>query len=192
MKWIYFLPTLLLLSCNQYEEGLSADKISHIKRDIINASEKHAQDLVQKDFEEVMTFYGDVEDNIIFGDGYYWGDYKTSEGIWRDFLGDEKKMLKWDLKNHKIHVFSKAAASYSVEFNNERVEANGDTTKVTGCFTYGMSKIKNQWKAVTIHVSHNYKPGYGFERAHAGYDAEKNGRNWWNYYSPEERDNKIE
>src|SRR5680860_1061434 len=143
LKWIYFLPVLIIFGCNQPEEELPSDKKMQIKKDIIRVSEKHAQDLVNKDFEEVMKFYGD----------------------------------------DKNYIFSKNAASYLVEFNNERIEETGDTTLVTGCFTYGMRKIEDQWKAVTVHISHNYKPGYGFERSHVGYDAEKNGRNWWKYYS---------
>ncbi|WP_373518948.1 nuclear transport factor 2 family protein [Pricia sp.] len=192
MKWIYFLPALIFLGCNQNMEELSSDKIVRVKKDIIRVSEKHAQDLVNKDFEEVMKFYGDDKNFIIFGDGYYWGGHEIVEGIWKEFLGDKKKMLKWDLKNHKIYVFSNDAVSYLVEFNNERVEETGDTTIVTGCFTYGMRKIEDQWKAVTVHISHNYKPGYGFERSHVGYDAEKNGRNWWKYYSTEDEEENME
>jgi hypothetical protein len=74
------------------------------------------------------------------------------DGIWKDFTGGVKKMLKWDLYNPKIHVFSKNVASCVVEFYNERIEANGDITKGHGCFSYGMQKIDGDWKAVTIHV----------------------------------------
>ena len=180
MKWIYFSLALLLFSCGHQEEQLSTDEITQIKNDIIKLSEKHAQDLVKLDHKAVMGFYGNVDDFIIFGDGNYWGDYITVDRIWQDFTGGVKKMIKWDLSNHKIHVSSKNAASYLVEFDNERVESSGDTTKVTGCFTYGMEKIDGQWKAVTVHVTHNYKVGYGFERWN---------RDWWKYYSPEERKN---
>jgi hypothetical protein len=171
--------TLILAGCGQQEGKLSAEEITQIKNDIIKSSEKHAQDLVNLDYKEVMKFYGDVEDHILFGDGFYWGDYLSVDGIWRDFTGGVKKMMKWDLKNHKIHVFSKSAASYLVEFDNERIEGSGDTTKVTGCFSYGMQKIDGRWKAVTGHVTHNYKQGYG-----------ANGdKNWWKYYSPKQRKN---
>ena len=185
MKWIYILIILTLVSCVQHDNQLSNEEIEQIKNEIIKASEKHAQDLVNKDYEEVMKFYGNVEDHVMFGDGYYWGDYSTIDGIWKDFLGDSKEMIKWDLKNHKIHVFSKEAASYLGEFENIRVESNGDTTIVSGCFTNGMKKINNRWKTVTSHVSHNYKPGYGFERYHVGYDGINREKDWWSYYSPE-------
>lgn len=65
-------------------------------------------------------------------------------------------MDRWNLRNHKIHVFSRDAASYLVEFDNERVNKLGDTTKVIGCFSYGMQRIDGEWKAVTTHVSHIY------------------------------------
>jgi hypothetical protein len=185
MKWITFLFALLLLGyCQQglcqQEKQLSADETAQIKSDIIERSEKHAQGLVNLDHKAVMIFYGNVDDVILFGEGNYWGDYITVDQIWQDFTRDIKKMMKWDLKNHKIHVFSRDAASYLVEFDNERIGGNGDTTKVTGCFSYGMRKIDGDWKAVTIHVPRNYKEGYG-----AGGD-----KNWWKQYSPERRKNK--
>jgi hypothetical protein len=180
MKWLTLLTVFLMLGCSQQSEQLSSDEIAQIKDDIIMLSEKHAQDLVKLDHKAVMEFYGNEDDFIIFGDGNYWGDYITVDRIWQDFTGGVKKMIKWNLSNHKIHVSSMNAASYLVEFDNERVESSGDTTKVTGCFTYGMEKIYGQWKAVTVHVTHNYKVGYGYERWN---------RDWWKYYSPQERKN---
>jgi hypothetical protein len=180
MRRIGFLLAFLLLSSCQQESQLSSEEVAQIKADIIKRSEKHAQDLVNLDYKAVMTFYGNVDDCILFGDGNYWGDYITVDQIWKSFTGGVKHMFKWDLKNHKIHVFSKNAASYLVEFDNERIERNGDTTKVTGCFSYGMQKIDGDWKAVTIHVTHNYKAGYGAER-------NSQGKDWWKKYSPDVR-----
>src|SRR5688572_17953756 len=112
MKCMTFLFVLLLLCC--YHQGLcqqkgqlSADEIAQIKSDIIKRSEKHAKDLIKLDHKAVMTFYGDIDDFVVFGDGYYWGDYKTIDGIWKDFTGNVKKVLKWDFYNPKIHVFTK-------------------------------------------------------------------------------------
>jgi len=159
-------------------QQLSTAEIAQIKEDIIKRSEKHASDLENLDYKSVMTFYANVDDFFAFGDGYYWGDYQTVDGIWNDILGKGgwKKMLKWDLKNHKVHVFSKYAASYLVEFDHEHILANGDTARSSGCFAYGMQKIDGDWKAVTGHVSHIP------ERS----DDEK----WWSQYSPANRKNK--
>jgi len=175
MRYINFLSVLLLLGCSQQTQQLSTAEIAQIKEDIIKRSEKHASDLENYDYKSVMTFYANTEDFIVFGDGYYWGDYLTVDGLWKDILekGDWKKVLKWDLKNHKVHVFSRDAASYLVEFDHEHIAANGDTVGSSGCFTYGMKKIDGDWKAVTAHVSHIP------ERS----DAEK----WWSKYSPENR-----
>jgi ketosteroid isomerase-like protein len=172
MKWIESIVIFVLLGCCQNEQKLTADEISQIKSEIINRSEKHAGDLENLDYKSVMTFYANVDDFIVFGDGYYWGDYQTIDGVWNDILGNGgwKKMLKWDLKNHKIHVFSKDAASYLVEFDHEHIEATGDTARSSGCFTYGMQKIEGEWKAVTVHVSH-----IPFRT-----DDDK----WWSRYSP--------
>jgi len=178
MKSIYFLFVLLLPGCSQQIQQLTTAEIAQIKEDIIRLSEKHASDLENLDYKSVMTFYANVDDFFAFGDGYYWGDYQTVDGIWNDILGKGgwKKMLKWDLKNHKVHVFSKYAASYLVEFDHEHILANGDTARSSGCFAYGMQKINGDWKAVTGHVSHIP------ERS----DDEK----WWSQYSPANRKNK--
>ena len=154
---------LCLISCDQLEQhvGLSVNEKSQIKEEIIESYEKHINDLKNLDYEEVMKYYANTDDHILFGDGSEWGDYNTVDAIWRSFCTqDVKSILKWELSNHQVHVFSRDAASYLVQFDNERIQANGDTTKVTGCFSYGMLKIDNKWKVVTTHVSHNYKIGY--------------------------------
>ena len=165
-------------SCHQKEEKLSATTIDQIKSEIINTSEKHASDLEKLDFNSVMKFYADTPSVIVFGDGYYWGDYLTISGIWKDILGEDgwKKMLKWDLQNHQVHVFSENAASYLVEFDHEHLDSKGDTIRSSGCFTYGMQKISGEWKAVTVHVSHI--PFRTIEDK------------WWSKHSPKNRSNK--
>lgn len=174
MKCILFLFAMTLFSCRQKEEKLSIAEREQIKTDIIRQSEKHASDLENLDYKGVMTFYANTEDFIIFGDGYYWGDHQTIDLLWKDILEREwKKILKWDLKNHKIHVFSSDAASYLVEFDHIHIAATGDTGRSSGCFTYGMQKIDGVWKAVTVHVSHIP------ERT----DEDK----WWSKFSPARR-----
>ncbi len=177
MNWTYLiLISTLFIGCEKAQK-LSTDEIAQIKSEIIKRSEKHVKDLQNLDYKAVMTFYGDVDDFIVFGDGYYWGDYKTVDGIWKDFTGGVKKVLKWDIYNLKIHVFSENAASCLCEFYHERINGNGDTTKGHGCFSFGMRKIDNDWKAVTMHVTHNYDL----------FDSTGAMRKWWLKYSPENR-----
>lgn len=173
MKWLINIVILLILGCNQPSEQLAIGEIEQIKGDIIEHSEKHASDLENMDYEAVMTFY--AEELIGFGDGYYWGDYSTMDGIWRDLLGEGgwKKILKWDLQTHKVHVFSRDAASYLVEFDHEHLDDKGDTVRSSGCFTYGMQKIDREWKAVTAHVTH--------------IPERTNDEKWWSKYAPSNR-----
>lgn len=180
MKWLTLLPIFLILGCSQQSEQLSINEIEQIKKTIIERSNKHAQDLKNLDYQEIMTFYADIDDYIGFGDGYYWGDYKTIDGIWHDFTAGVKKVEKFDFFNHKIHVFSEDVASCLLEFYNERIDANGNTTKGHGCFSFSMQKIDGDWKAVTSHVTHNY----------GVYDENGEVRKWWLYYSPENRQKK--
>jgi ketosteroid isomerase-like protein len=161
-----------MVGCTQQSTTLSPDEIVKIENEIIMRSEKHASDLKNLDYKSVMTFY--AKDLIMFGDGYYWGDYLTTDGIWKDLLGGSwKKMLKWDLQNHQVHVFSKDAASYLVEFDHAHLIENGDTVRSSGCFTYGMQKIDDEWKAVTVHISH--------------IPVRTTDDKWWSKYSPSKR-----
>ena len=177
MKKIYILAIIITACSSQRSDELTREEVAQIKQEIIKSYEKHVNDLKNLDYESVMKYYANVEDVILFGDGNYWGDYITINQIWKSFTGGVKQILKWDLKNHQVHVFSRNAASYLVEFDNERIEASGDTTKVTGCFSYGMQKIDGEWKVVTTHVTHNYKEGYG----------SGGNKNWWKTFSPSAR-----
>jgi len=74
MKRMTFLFALLLLGrCQeglcQQEGQLSAEEIAQIKSDIIKRAERNAQDLRNLDHKAIMTFYADVNDFIVFGDG---------------------------------------------------------------------------------------------------------------------------
>ncbi|MEP7375275.1 MAG: hypothetical protein ABI675_17880 [Chitinophagaceae bacterium] len=175
MKLIKLFIILSIVGCQSKGEKLSQDEIAKIKNDIITRSEKHASDLENMDYNAVMTFYENSDSTVIFGDGYYWGDYKTIDGIWGDIVGKNgwKKILYWNLKNHKVHVFSKEAASYLVEFDHMHITPEGDTAGSSGCFTYGMQKIEGNWKAVTVHVSH--------------IPVRDTIEKWWYIYSPERR-----
>ncbi len=164
---------LAILSCSHKPDPLTASEIEQIKNEIIQRSEKHASDLENMDHKSVMTFYS--KDHIFFGDGYYWGDYLTVDGVWNQCLGDGgwKKMLYWNLQNHKVHVFNKDAASYLVEFDHKHLEQNGDTVGSSGCFTYGMERINGEWKAVTGHVTH--------------IPERTSEQKWWSKYAPSNR-----
>lgn len=153
MKYLF---VLFVLGCSQQLEKLSTDEIAQIKSYTIKRSEKHARDLENPGYNSVMTFYANKPDFVVFGDGYYGGDYLTIDGLWKDILGKYgwKKMLKWDLKNHKVYVFSRDAGSYLVEFDHEHLAADGGTVRSSVCFTYGMQKIDGDWKAATANVSH--------------------------------------
>lgn len=173
MKYfIIFLSIAFLFGFRKPSEPLTPDEADNIKNQIIERSEKHAGDLENMDFESVMKFYN--KEYIAFGDGYYWGDYTTVYGVWKDILeGGWKDILYWDLQNHKIHVFSENAASYLVEFDHKHLEQNGDTVGSSGCFTYGMEKIDGEWKAVTGHVTH--------------IPERTNDNKWWSKHAPSNR-----
>ena len=175
MKWLTILTVLLMLGCSQQSQQLSTNEIEQIKKTIIERTNKLAQDLKDLNYPEIMTFYANIEDYILSGDGYYWGDYKTTDGIWHDFTKGVKKVQKWDFYNYKVHVFSKDVAYCFVEFDHERGIEN--TTKGHGCFAFSMQKIDGDWKAVTVHVTHNF--GVYHENGEV--------RKWWLKYSPENR-----
>ncbi len=148
----------LIIACNRLENSLSSSEKKEIESEIITVYQHHIIDLKNLDYEQVMKFY--TKDHILFGDGSYWGGYERVDEIWKWCMHNWQVITKWDLKNHQVHVFSDKAASYLVEYDCERIEPDGDTTKVTGCFSYGMQRFPQGWKAATAHVTHNYLPGY--------------------------------
>lgn len=150
---------LLFTACKEQHGEMSPEEINELKNEIITSYEKHIDDLIRLDYDALMPYYINSEEFVLFGDGNYWGGYETGDEIWKSFTADVDTMLSWDLSNHHVYLFSRDAASYLVEFDNVRVEANGDTTKVNGCFSYGMQKIDGDWKVATVHVTHNYTAG---------------------------------
>lgn len=156
----------------QSKKQLSEVQIAKVKEGIFKQSERLAVSLRKLDHKGIMDFYAKTGEVIVFGDGYYWGDYTTIDSIWKDFTLYVKKVMVWNFFNPKIHVFSTNAASCLVEFYTERIEYNGDTTKGHGCVSFGMEKLTEDWKAVTMHVTHNYNV----------FDSTGAVRMWWLNY----------
>ncbi len=143
---------LALVACEQPSKEITEDEI---KKDIQEMYQHHVNDLKNLDHENLMKHYADVKDHILFGDGEYWGDYKTVNDIWKSFIDDTQQILKWELSNEKIHILSGESASYLMEYYNERIVKEGDTSKVAGSAVYGLKKIGNEWKIVTTNVTHH-------------------------------------
>lgn len=184
MKFFKLLSILLIIICQLKSYGQSGDlsekEIADIKNEIIKKANKAATDLQNLDYEEIMTFYADVDDFIAFGDGYYWGDYVTIELLWKSFTAGVKENT-WKFFNPKIHVFKKDVANLLVEFDHKRTDKNGEAKGGHGCISYGMQKIEGDWKAVTMHVTHNY---YVYDE-NATFSSK-----WWTNLMPENRDKK--
>jgi ketosteroid isomerase-like protein len=150
--------SVLIVSCNHTDTPLTEEEKELIKIEVINSIENHVQDIINQDYDDVMKFY--VEDDyILFGDGTYWSDYETVDDIWGTWLPRWKKITKWELKNHKVHVFSTNAAIDYVEWIHERIEEDGDTTKAYGSWAWAMQKFPEGWRSTGAMIDHRYTAG---------------------------------
>ncbi|MGB5274938.1 MAG: nuclear transport factor 2 family protein [Flavobacteriaceae bacterium] len=150
--------SVLLISCKsnkQTTEALSNDEIKQIKTEIIESIANHIEVLKRLDYEEAMKFYT-KENYMVFGDGKYWGDYSTVDDIWKTWLPRWKAITKWDLKNQKVHVFSRKSAIAYVEWDHARIEEDGSDTKAYGFWVFGMQRFQEGWKAVNSAIDHRY------------------------------------
>lgn len=147
---------ILLVSCNSVEQPLTEEEKEKIKDEVIADIEKHVKDIVAQDYEKVMPFYV-KEDYILYGDGKYWGDYETIDNIWKKALSEWKVIKKWDMKNHKVYVYSRDAAVDYVEWEHERINADGDTTRGYGSWVWGMKRFPEGWRSVSAAVDHRYE-----------------------------------
>ncbi|TMU54475.1 hypothetical protein FGG15_09640 [Flagellimonas algicola] len=102
-----------------------------------------------------MLHYADEDNHVLFGDGEYWGNYKTVSDIWENFIQDTKKILEWNTSNEYVNLLSKNSASYLMEYYSVRINKSGDTLKVRGSVGYGLKKLDGNWKIVTTNVFHH-------------------------------------
>ena len=174
--------TLLMFICfhlNSYGQDtqLAKKQIEKIKNEVIGSAEKFAEGLNSLNYNEIMSFYVDVDTCIVFGDGYYWGGYDVIDNIWKAFTEGVKENT-WSFSNIKVHVFTNEVASLLVEFDHKRIEQNGANIGGHGCISFGMQKMDMEWKAVTMHVTHNYNV----------YDENGDVRKWWEYFIPKKKE----
>jgi len=158
MKFTRILIVLSLLICGQMKmygqnSQLPEKEIEEIKKEIIRLAEKQEDDLNKLNYEEIMTFYGDIDGFIMFGDGYYWGDYYTIDQIWKTFT-QEVKENTWEFSNPKIYVFTKNAASLLVEFDHDRIKHSGEKKWWTWMFF--IWNAENKWRLESgYHARHS-------------------------------------
>ena len=149
---------MLIISCNKTEEHLTPEEKEQIKTEVISSIEKHVEDIISQDYNKVMQFYN-KDDYVIYGDGTYWGDYSAIDDIWKTWLPKWQAITKWTAENHKIHVYSRDAAVDIMEWDHERIEEDGDTTRAYGSFVWGMQRFPDGWKSVYMVVDHRYTAG---------------------------------
>lgn len=149
---------LLSISCSHNGSQLTVEEREQIKTEVVASIETHVADIINQDYEKVMEFY--VKENyILFGDGKYWGDYNTVDDIWGTWLPKWQKITEWELKNHKVQVFSRDGAIDYVEWTHERIEEDGDTTKAYGSWAWAMKKFPEGWKSSGAMIDHRYTAG---------------------------------
>ena len=168
MKFENPLPAIVVImitivSCNSTEKSLTLKEKEQIKTEVISSIEKHVSDIISRDYNKVMQFYV-KDDYVLFGDGNFWGDYATIDDIWKTWLPKWQIITKWSMKNHKVHVYSKNAAVDFVEWEHERIEENGDTTRAHGFWVWGMERFPEGWKSVNAAVDHRYTAGPNSEK----------------------------
>jgi hypothetical protein len=146
---------ILFASCNSAEKPLNSKEKEQVKSEVIASLEKHVGDIVNMDYDKVMPFYV-KEDYVLFGDGKYWGDYSTIDDIWKKCFSSWKVIIKWKMKNHKVHVYSKNSAVDYVEWEHARIGENGDTAKAYGFWVWGMQRFPEGWRSVNAAVDHRY------------------------------------
>ncbi|MEJ8818578.1 nuclear transport factor 2 family protein [Lacibacter sp. H407] len=146
----------LIVGCRETSNSLSEAEKKEIKAKIIESYKKHIEDLKRLDYNALMPYYVNNEDQAVFVDGKYWGGYEIIEKVWRDFCENTDTIIYWNLSNSHVYPFSKEAASFLVEFDNLRIHKNGDTVMGPGSFALGMQKINGNWKITTVHATHNY------------------------------------
>jgi len=147
---------ILIVGCTEKVRSLSETEKKEIESEIIESYQKHIEDLKRLDYDALMPYYVNNEEQAVFVDGKYWGGYETIDKIWKDFCENTDTIIYWNLSNHHVFPFSSDAASYLVEFDNLRTHTNGDTVMGPGSFAFGMQKIKGNWKIATVHATHNY------------------------------------
>ena len=155
-RLIFLSFVFLQMACTEKKDTLSEKEKEQIKNEVIDSYKKHIEDLKRLDYNSLMSYFVNDGNEALFVDGKYWGGYKKIDAIWKDFCEKVDTIIYWNLSNHHVYPLSKDAASYLVEFDNLRIEKDGDTIMGPGSFSLGMQKINGSWKIATADATHNY------------------------------------
>ena len=146
---------LILIGCqSNNSQELSEQEISKIKSEINNRVDSYFEAVKVLNLEEMFEFWSDSEDFIFAGDGRILGGYKEWTNEMNQFAEITDHFLYWNNKNIKIEALSRNAASYTMEFDNERIGVSGDTLNTKGSWTYVFKKNEGKWRVIQTNGTH--------------------------------------
>lgn len=146
---------LILIGCqSNNSQELSEQEKSKIKNEINNRVDRYFEAVKLLNLEEMYEFWSESEDFIFAGDGRILGGNKEWTNEMNEFAEITDHFIYWNNKNIKIEVLSQNAASYTMEFDNERIGVSGDTLNTKGAWTYVFKRDKGDWRVIQTNGTH--------------------------------------
>lgn len=102
----------------------------------------------------MFDFWSDSEDFVFAGDRKILGGYEAWVDVLNQWAETTDRYLYWNNSNIKIEVLSRNAACYTMEFDNERISAAGDTLNTKGSWTYVFKKYDDGWRVIQTNGTH--------------------------------------
>lgn len=150
---------LLLVGCSNSNssglEKLTDDLRLQIEMEIRKTVEDYLENVKSKNLEGILSFWSDSEDFVHAGDGSIFGGYEEWSNwlINRNKSGVVEKWLYWNNSDIHVIVLDKNAAAYTTNLEMSFI-SQGDTTEVTGSWTYVFRRTEAGWKVITSNGTH--------------------------------------
>ena len=133
---------------------MSQEERQNVVAEIHERLDSYADAVTRLDIDAMLSFWMDSEEFVFAGDGVILGGYDEWTSLMSQRSGETEQWLHFNFHNVKVVVLSRNAASATVELDNRRVWANGDTASTGGAWTYVLRKDEGEWKVIQTTGTH--------------------------------------
>ena len=155
---IYILFISAIIGCQESGSNeLTDQERQNLEGEIIERLNNYADAVVNKNIDDILSFWSNSDDFVFAGDGAIIGGYNEWAAIAIRDNDQALKWINWNWNNVHIKILSKESASATVEFNYKKINIQQDTISGYGSWTYVFLKNKDEWKVIQSNGHHPIK-----------------------------------
>jgi ketosteroid isomerase-like protein len=142
-----FIATLGVMACSAAPADLTQAERAVIASAVEARVNGYVDAARRRDVSWFLDFWADTDDFVLAGDGNLVGYAAWADQL-RKAVADTREILDFEFFNRHTYVLARDAAVHTTQFRWALVQANGDTLRMHGSWSYVFKDFDGVWRVV--------------------------------------------